>query len=234
MRLLVVFGLLFALFVSTASAADLGGDKRVSIKDEPAYIPQFSWTGAYVGAQIGYGWADTEASTGPLGGFNETYDYGSSGFTGGFHGGYNLQTRGFVYGIEADFDFADLDESEVGSLGLLSHQTEVNWIGSLRARVGYAVDRTLFYVTGGWAFGEVDVTLRNTVGPDLAASISEIRHGWTLGGGVERAFTNNVTARLEYRYTDLNGDDFRNETLDAIETSDVTVHAIRAGVSVKF
>ena len=234
MRLLVVFALLVAALGTAASAADLGGDNRISLKDEPPYISRFNWTGAYAGAQVGYGWADTEASTGPVLGLNQTYDYESEGFTGGFHGGYNLQRQGFVYGIEADIDFADLDGSSVGSLGTLSHQTEVNWIGSLRARVGFAADRTLFYVTGGWAFGEVDVTQRSVVGPAISATFTDIRHGWTLGGGVERAVTNNLTARLEYRYTDLGDYDVSNSVLSALDNSDVTIHAIRAGVSYKF
>ncbi|MFY0610641.1 MAG: porin family protein [Hyphomicrobiaceae bacterium] len=234
MRWIVSFCLLFAVIGTAASAADLGGDNRGSIKDEPPYVSRFNWTGAYVGAQIGYGWADTEASTGPIAGINQTYEYESSGFQGGFHGGYNLQNGNFVYGIEADIDFADLDGSGVGSLGTLSHQTEVNWIGSLRARVGFAADRTLFYVTGGWAFGEVDVTQRSLIGPAISASFSDIRNGWTLGGGVERAFTNNLTARLEYRYTDLGDYDVSDSVLSALDNSDVTIHSIRAGVSYRF
>ena len=63
MRWFVVLGLLSAAFgtSSSASAADLGGDRRVSLKDEAPFAPPFTWTGAYVGAQIGWGWADTDA-----------------------------------------------------------------------------------------------------------------------------------------------------------------------------
>ena len=232
MRLIVVFGLLLAVFSNSASAADLGGGNKGSLKDEPPYVARFNWTGAYAGGQIGYGWADTDASSGPLTGFNQTHSYDSSGLIGGLHAGYNLHNQGFVYGIEADIDFADLDESSVGSLGTISHQTELYWMGSLRARIGFAADRTLFYVTGGWAFGEVDITQRDVGSGAVTASNSEIRHGWTLGGGVERAFTSNMTARLEYRYTDLGDEDFRGAS--SIDSSDVTVHAIRAGISYKF
>lgn len=230
MRFIVVFGLLLAVFNSSASAADLGGDNKVSLKDEPPYMARFNWTGAYAGAQVGYGWADTDASSGPLAGFNQTHSYDSSGFIGGFHAGYNLHNQGFVYGIEADIDFADFDETSVGSP--LSHQTELYWMGSLRARIGFAADRTLFYVTGGWAFGEVDITQRNVSSGAITASNSDIRNGWTLGGGVERAFTSNMTARLEYRYTDLGSEDFRGA--NSIDSSDVTVQSIRAGISYKF
>ena len=232
MRFLVVFILLLAAVGTSASAADLGGDNKISLKDEPRYLSRFNWTGAYGGVQLGYGWADTETDTSGSNLPPETHDYDSDGFIGGLHAGYNLQNQGFVYGIEADIDFTDLDATEAGSLGLRLHQTEIYWTGSLRARVGFAMDRTLFYMTGGWAFGEVDVTQSLAANGTILASNSEVRHGWTLGGGVERAFSDNMTARLEYRYTDLGSDDISNGT--ALDSSDVTIQSIRAGLSYKF
>lgn len=225
MRWLVALGFVFAALSGPASAADLGGDNRVSFKDEAPFNPRFNWTGGYIGAQLGYGWADTDASaTAPA----QTFGYDSNGVVGGLHAGYNFQNQTFVYGVEADIDFADLDGSGLGSAGTLTHQTEVNWIGSLRARLGFAADRTLFYVTGGWAFGEVDVSVTGAA----AGSDSETRNGWILGGGVEQAVTNNITARLEYRYVDLGDESFSNTLLS--ESSDVTVQSLRAGVSWKF
>lgn len=225
MRWLVALGFVLVALSGPAHAADLGGDNRGSFKDEAPFNPRFNWTGGYLGAQLGYGWAETDASSTPG---PQTYGYDNDGAVGGLHAGFNLQNQTFVYGVEADIDFADLDGSGVGSLGGVTHQTEINWIGSLRARLGFAADRTLFYVTGGWAFGEVDVSLAGTsVGSD-----SEVRHGWVLGGGVEQAVTNNVTARLEYRYVDLGDENF--STGLATESSDVTVQSLRAGISWKF
>ena len=60
MRFLVVLSLLLAAVATSAGAADLGGDNRISLKDEPRYVSRFNWTGAYGGAQIGYGWADIQ------------------------------------------------------------------------------------------------------------------------------------------------------------------------------
>lgn len=234
MRWFVLIGFLLATLSMPVVAADLGGAGKGSLKDEAPYTPpRFNWTGAYVGGQIGYGWADTDADSGPTTGFDQSYSYDSDSLIGGFHVGYNLHNQGFVYGVEADIDFADFDETSVGSLGTLTHQTELEWMGSIRARVGYAADRTLFYVTGGWAFGEVDIN-KAFVGGGALASYSDIRHGWTLGGGVEQAFTNNITARLEYRYTDLGDEDFSSAAVNSIDTSDVVVQSIRAGVSFKF
>ena len=87
-------------------------------------------------------------------------------------------------------------------------------------------------MTGGWAFGEVDITQSLADNGAILGSNSEVRHGWTIGAGVERAFTNNMTARLEYRYTDLGEYDFSNQ--NTIDSSDVTIQSIRAGLSYKF
>jgi outer membrane immunogenic protein len=104
----------------------------------------------------------------------------------------------------------------------------------LRGRIGWAMDKTLFYVTGGLAYGEVETTQRNLVGQPLTVTTSEVRYGYSIGGGVERAFTNNLTARLEYVFTDLGTTEIRDEVINRLDKSDVTVHAIRAGVSYKF
>ncbi len=232
MRFLVALSLLLAAMGTSVGAADLGGDNKISLKDEPRYLSRFDWTGTYGGVQLGYGWADTEADTNSPNNAPETHDYDSDGFIGGLHAGYNLQRQRLVYGIEADIDFTDLDATGAGSRGNNLHQTEIYWTGSLRARVGLAADRTLFYMTGGWAFGEVDTTLSSADDGAILASNSEVRHGWTLGAGVERAFSNNMTARLEYRYTDLGSDDFDNGV--TVDSNDVTIQSIRAGLSYKF
>jgi outer membrane immunogenic protein len=231
MRILAAASVLCVLSTS-AMAADLGPyPRRGSIKDsipaEPVYQRSvFSWTGFYIGAQAGYAWADTDASTGPFAGFNETYAYSSEGFVGGGHVGYNWQAHNLVFGIEADFEGSDISDTGVGTLGT-PHTTSIDWLGSVRGRLGYAVDRTLFYATAGWAFGDVEVSTP-------FATFSDTRNGWTVGGGVEHAFTDRLTARVEYRYTDLGSENFSSAALNAIDESDVTFHALRAGVSLKF
>jgi outer membrane immunogenic protein len=225
-RWIAVFGMALATCGAPALAADLGGAPPVSLKDEMTYAPPFSWTGGYAGLQIGYGWADTDARSGPLAGFDQSYSYQADGFLGGGHIGFNFQKQGVVYGLEADLDLTDLNKTSTGSLGD-SHKTSIDWMGSIRGRIGLANGRNLFYLTGGWAFGDVNVRSESGL-----VSYSETLHGWTIGGGMERSLTNNMTARLEYRYTDLgnaSGSDvgFKDDT-------DVTMHAIRAGISVKF
>lgn len=218
-----------------AGAADLGGDnKYTSFKDEVPYVRPFSWTGTYIGAQLGYAWSDVDAVSGPFpGAINQSYGYDADGFIGGGYLGYNWQSQGFVFGVEADVEYTDLDGSGVGNLGTRGHATDVNWMGSMRARLGFTADRALFYVTGGWAFADVDVTKRFVPGGTFA-SYGDYRNGWTLGVGTEIAFADNLIGRLEYRYTDFGSDSAANAAGNWQDDSDLTMQAVRAGLALKF
>lgn len=219
-----------ALGAGSAAAADLGPYARGgSAKDfgSPArFAPAFTWSGFYLGLQAGYGWGTTEAATGSLTSFNQAYSYDTSGALGGVHAGYNWQAQQVVFGIETDVELSGLEGSGLGTLGS-RHSSSLDWIGSFRGRIGIAADRTLFYLTGGLAYGDVATT-----GPGL--STSDWRTGWTLGGGIEHAFASNWTARLEYRYTDLGSETFTSAGANRSESNDVTFSAIRAGISWKF
>ena len=184
----------------TAFAADLP-----SRSAPPVYVPPpppiFSWTGVYIGGQIGYEWGKSSdsvfASPGAGVGLGS---YSPSGVTGGAHIGYNYQINQFVVGVEGDVNGSSYHGSNAvfGGLGTVSTRTDID--GSIRGRVGYAWDRALFYATGGAAFGPVHDSFTNGLGTD---STSSTKIGWTVGGGVEYAITNNWSARVEYRYTDF-------------------------------
>jgi outer membrane immunogenic protein len=212
-----------------ALAADLGpyrSPARQSSLPPVEYSQPFSWSGMYLGVQLGYAGGNTEASSGPSGGFNQAYDYKSEGWLGGAHAGYNFQRGNLVYGIEADLEKSGQKGNGVGSLGF-PHTSEVDWQGSLRGRLGLAFDRTLVYGTAGWAFGDVKVDKG-------FANYSDVRNGWTAGVGVEHMLTNNLSARIEYRYTDFGRADFGNTAINSTDRSNVDQHAVRAGLSLKF
>jgi len=205
---------------SAAFGADLGPPPRpgAAPPPPPIYQPVFSWSGLYVGAQIGYGWGDTDATS--FAGPTETYSYDTDGWLGGVHAGFNWQANALVIGLETDIELADVSGSGIGSLGS-RHSTAIDWLGSLRGRIGLAAGRTLFYATGGLAYGDVSVS-----GPGY--SDTETHAGWTAGAGIEHAFSPTTTARIEYRYTDLGSNDL------TIDESDVTFSAVRLGLSFKF
>jgi len=148
-----------------------------------------------------------------------------SGFIGGGQVGYNWQTGAFVLGVETDFDGTSLGKTfnyasapfagsgvPTGLLGdsLYVHaKANLDWLGTARARVGFVAtpdNRLMIYGTGGFAYagGSSSFNLYDaTQGAYWTGNPSSSRTGWTIGGGVEYAITNNITLKGEYLYVDL-------------------------------
>ncbi|QFR32775.1 outer membrane protein [Ancylobacter sp. TS-1] len=240
MKALAIAGTLL-LSSGAAFAADMPPAPAPVLK-AAAYAPAFSWTGLYLGGQIGYGWADAESSLSVPGNPDYATSSGSpNGFFGGGFVGYNYQfASNLVVGIEADINGGNLSSSDSASaFGIdvwnVTATHELEWFGSVRARVGYAFDRFLPFVTAGYAFGSTTTTYENNDLYGDRVSPSENVSGWTIGGGLEYAVTDNILARIEYRYTDY-GDSssylpyYYSLTVDhAYTTNDV-----RVGLSYKF
>jgi len=180
----------------------------------------FSWTGFYVGGNLGGKWANVSdtvnfaplAGVLPAGASQALSDTTPSTVLGGIQLGYNWQAGRFVYGLEGDIDAQHWSETQV--LGTFSQGTlfvpgdafsvESHWQASIRARLGYAWDRTLLYATGGLALTDVRASSLFVVfGPDpaTAGSDSATLVGGTVGGGLEYAFSNVWSAAIEGRYT---------------------------------
>ena len=155
---------------------------------------------------------------------------GRTGFIGGGQAGYNWQTGAFVLGVETDFDGTTLSRSfnNVGTpfagAGVpailqgdflsVNGKASLSWLGTTRGRVGYVVtpdNRLMIYATGGVAYGGGSSNFSvfdSTTGSFFTGNPSSTRVGWTIGGGVEYALTNNVTIRGEYLYADLGSTTF--------------------------
>jgi outer membrane immunogenic protein len=244
-----------------AMAADIPVDVPAAV---PVAYATYNWTGFYIGANLGYTWLQGDAAytgtPGFLAGVVGTgfapggFGLDANGVIGGAQLGYNIQFNQFVVGVEADFMFADAQDSltvisSAGATSLTtSASTRLNWLGTVRGRVGVAFDRFLVYGTGGFAYGDVDVsgTISGTglfAGTLWSGSTSSTRTGWTLGAGVEWAFSPNITARLEYLYYDL-GDvnvSVAPQTAAAAATGvfatqrhEIDGHLVRAGVNFRF
>ena len=191
----------------SAFAADLP-----SRAPPPVYVPPapiFTWTGIYIGGQIGYAWGTSNTNLGDNFGDYTSFSTNNSGVIGGAHVGYNLQLSQFVVGLEGDVDGSSLSKTVYGDpligagtgFGVFVPTTisgNLGVQGSIRGRVGYAWDRVLLYATGGVAFGGFNGSISTPIGYDSA---STTRVGWTVGGGLEYAVTNNWSIRAEYRYT---------------------------------
>lgn len=181
-----------------------------------ASAPAFSWAGGYAGANIGYGgdkvkhpYNYTEYD-GDLAYYSEngSLDITSSGFAGGAQVGWNFQNASFVYGVEADYQASNIkgeiteSYSDPGGSYSDTFGTKLKSFGTIRARIGTTVtDRFLVYGTGGFATGKTETYWRGS-GSD-SESVSKTKSGWTAGIGAEYAFTDQLSLKSEYLYTDL-------------------------------
>lgn len=198
--------------VGGATAADIYSPPPVAeVIYNPA--PAFSWTGGYMGGLLGYEWGDAKVRNGGP-------SLNPDGWMGGVFGGYNFQTGGmFVAGLEGDFTFSGASASKNGV------SVDNNWNATLRARAGIAVDRFLMYGTGGLAVGNISVKVPG------AGSDTGTHAGWTIGGGIEAAFTNNIIGRLEYRYTDYGTNVYDTKPKSKV---DFNSSQVMVGVGYKF
>jgi outer membrane immunogenic protein len=204
-----VLGALMLLpLAGNAIAADLPNMKAPPVM--PVLSNAYSWTGVYVGVQAGYGWGrDTtkEYFTNPWVYTGLANAYKATGFMGGGHVGANWQYGALVVGAEADVNFGSIKGGFVdppaapfnpGGYGKTRLQSEATF----RGRIGYAFDRFLVYGTGGYAVGQL--TAKYTNWGLVSEKIEKTIDGYTFGGGIEYALTDNVTVRGEYRHTEYN------------------------------
>lgn len=167
----------------------------------PPPPPIFNWTGFYVG--INGGWANYRAYPGgaaPCGG-GTCVQPGDDGWTLGGHIGFNWQGAGpLVAGLEADVNWLDLAASAPCANPAFTCSTNQDWMGSIRGRLGVAVDRVLFYITGGVAFTEFQgsTAIGGVVFPG-----SSSRSGWIFGGGFDWALNPMWILGFEYLYADF-------------------------------
>jgi outer membrane immunogenic protein len=216
--------LLASTFLILAAGNALAADAVATEPAPEAPAADFVWTGGYVGIQGGFAWTH-----GKLDINGDTYFDGNlNGALLGVHAGYNWQSSGnFVGGIEVDLehawntqDFASGDGFETNVAGDIG----TDWQGSARLRAGYAVDRTLVFATGGIAVAQGFLDLP---APDYHERKTFV--GWTVGAGIEHAFTDNWIGRLEYRYADFGSLVFPRDVEIGFKQ-----HALRAAISYKF
>jgi len=223
------------ILIAGALALAAGGQALAADLPQPpppatyvkAPVPVFTWTGIYVGVNGGYAFADSNWTSPPP----ATGNFSTDGFlVGGTLGG-NYQWGQFVIGIEADGDWANLNGTTYNTCGSYGCTTQSDWLATVRGRAGYAWDRVLFYGTGGAAFGNIQAAAGG-----LPFSNST-QTGWTAGGGIEFAFTPNLTAKVEYLYVDLGSQSCPAGNCSytgPATTVTLTENIVRAGINYKF
>jgi outer membrane immunogenic protein len=209
----------------------------VLIASTPAFSadpvrPLNNWAGFYAGANIGYGWggadgdfafAQAVAAPGTVS-FASNTSNSADGVIGGLQFGYNWQVRNVLYGIEADIQGSTQKDTTairgtfpgIGFVGnspfTLSNTDQLDWLSTMRGRLGVITGASVVYATGGLAIGKVKSS--GVFAPDTSAggpnvpgvwSTSEVRLGWTIGAGIESAISSQWSWKLEYLYVDLGG-----------------------------
>jgi outer membrane immunogenic protein len=231
-----------ALVALGAGSSALAADMAVRAPIIPP-APVFSWTGFYVGVQIGGAWAHDNASIENPGipvAIFLPFTVDMDGVIGGGHIGYNWQVGQWVFGVEGSVDAANLKKSFVVGVCPLfcgNATTETDIQGSFRGRIGVAFDRALFYATGGVAIANITNTYDTTQFGGGFASIEDTHVGWTVGGGIAYAVTNNWSVRAEYRYSDF-GDFIDKSNIAFFPATNLNRHLtqnqVQGGISYKF
>jgi outer membrane immunogenic protein len=188
-----------------------------------AYVPPpaSNWAGFYLGGNVGGGIGrDRTAYTlAQVGVSTELFSLSPDGFNGGIQAGYNWQSANWVFGVEADIQGSSQRDNRacvqtcnplVAPVIFAAYDAKLPWFGTARGRVGYSVGSSLFYATGGFAYGGVKTNIAAAfLGAPVNVEISNTRTGWTVGGGIETPFTflglfgPSWTSKTEYLYVDL-------------------------------
>jgi outer membrane immunogenic protein len=171
----------------------------------PASAAEFN--GPFVGAQVGWQsekLRDIDSSFGVV-----PVDDTANSVTGGLYAGYDRRvTDRVVIGAEASLDFASDDELQTSSAGT-TFSVDPKYSFDLTARAGFLVaPATLVYARGGYTNARVRTTVAGPIG---SQSDSDNQDGWLLGAGIERQLKDNVSARLEYRYSKFSEDDGKDQ-----------------------
>ena len=223
----------------------------MAVKAPPSpAAPVYSWSGWYVGGNIGYSWGHADIGLNGTGSFdfadaNRTY---LDGVIGGGQIGYNYQlSPDTVLGLEADIQGSGqrgshtfFDPFSAGT-AVTSYDAKINWFGTVRGRFGYFITpQLLYYATGGLAYGHVEVSGSTQVPASVSSfSASKTNAGFTIGGGIEGSvwLPANWTWKLEYLYLNLGTLDVAT-SLSATEGTtthvEFTDNIVRVGLNYQF
>ncbi len=227
------------------------------------------WTGFYVGGNLGYASTDTESKIRSLGGdwsgeTQDTRDFITNnasanqdpdGASFGFQAGYDHQfDNKFVLGFEVDYNELDIDESRqtpfltfVGGPAAFafSNKVELKHTFSLRPKLGYVIDKTMYYATAGiaWTSAEFSSTIQSEFNYSKVGKSSRTLTSAIWGIGIEHQFFDNISAKLEY--LKINGNDTSYMTKDRpngnffglyseIYNVDFDYDVVRVGINYRF
>ena len=224
----------FGLATPSAWAADLPVPPAPAPVAPVSSAPEaiYSWTGFYIGGDLGAGlgyssWSD------PFSGGQDRFNTGA-GFLGGGGVGANYQWKRLVVGVEGDWNWTRLNGSGTDSLGN-SISTNTQWTSTVTGRIGAAFDRLLIYGKGGAAFARDQSSFTDLAGNSAGDAFT--RTGWTAGLGLEYGITRNWSAKIEYDYLAFGSQplNFATATPTTFSSSGrLDVQEVKAGINFRF
>jgi outer membrane immunogenic protein len=232
-----------ASLAALVSVPAIAADMAVKARPIPVVAPApYNWTGFYIGFSSGGSIADV-SWTDTLGAFPGSPDHIASGGLVGGTIGFNFQVASWVWGIEADASWASIRGSANCGIGpvlpsLFRCHTEMDFFGTVRGRLGYAVGPMLFYATGGGAWANIEHELRFL--PTQAFFVrDDSPFGWTAGVGFEYApFKSNLTWKIEWLYYEFERERFFGGLPGVFAGADADIklqgHLIRTGLNYRF
>ncbi|MCP3407590.1 carbohydrate porin [Bradyrhizobium sp. CCGB01] len=196
-RVLIIGSVTTSLAWTYAAAGDL-------LPAGSAARGSYPWTGFYVGGHFGYGDANFGPGAHPLPEQGVILPHSATGLSGGYQLGYNRQlTNRVVLGIEADATFTSPVDGPAAVRAPTAFNATIDYVGTVRGRVGYAYDRFMPFVTGGVAWGHTHINVNDADGVSELFPVGKYQTGWTAGLGLEYAVSGNWTAKAEYDYIAL-------------------------------
>jgi outer membrane immunogenic protein len=228
-----------AAVVAFSSASALAADMPTKAPVIKA-APMFDWSGFYVGAHAGYGWgrstwtALTESDIADIG---DRFPMRPGGALGGGQVGYNWQNGQAILGVELSGTMASMKDTFVSPVSdAISGRTKVGPLWAATAKLGFATDRNLLYVKGGYAGARIEISAVNTA-DNVSFSSERARSGWTIGGGWEYAVTPTWIFGVELNHYDFGS--ARHDVVatgNSLESFDVrsTVQSVTARLSYRF
>jgi outer membrane immunogenic protein len=208
-----------SLLASSALAGWALAYPATAAAQTPGQAVAASWTGFYAGIHGGYAWGANKtscsfavAALSPC----DTFVFPGTRSKGGLFGGEvgaNWQVQNWVFGLAGDFNWLDVSDTtqfpsiDAGKTDQFA--SRYDWLGTARGRVGFAAGRSLFYATGGAAFGRVKHEYVHNLfsqppgGPGQTFAVAHTRTGWTVGAGWEFMLMPNWTFKAEYLHVDL-------------------------------
>jgi outer membrane immunogenic protein len=222
-----------------------GLNYRIGGNGRYAPMAAADWTGFYFGGNAGWGTARDHSVLIVVSMPHITL--APDGFLGGVQAGYNWQAANWVFGLETDIQGSTQQDDKAcvfncNAVTFAQLNQRLPWFGTARGRLGYSVGPTLFYATGGFAYGEVKTRIASTLGGLNTVDFSNTKSGWTAGAGIETPFElfgllgRNWSSKTEYLYVDLgsSSNTFINGGVTVTFNTRVQEHIFRTGLNYHF